>query len=142
MSDQIQDRIERSIVINAPIDRVFRGVREDMLGKTVGELAADSHVVFDFGEWGRSSVHVIAFEPPNYVAYRWVPGTVFEGDIYEKGSTLVEFFLKEVEGGTEFRLVESGFASLPTERFTEALENNTAGWEEELSNLVANVNEL
>jgi uncharacterized protein YndB with AHSA1/START domain len=136
MTSQLQDRIERTIVINAPIERVFRGVREDMLGKTVGELAADSHVVFDFGEWGKSSVHVIAYQPPTYVAYRWVPGTIFEGDIYEKGSTLVEFFLTEVEGGTEFRLVESGFASLPAERFTEALENNTAGWDEELNNLV------
>jgi uncharacterized protein YndB with AHSA1/START domain len=142
MSEHIQDRIERTITINAPIERVFQGVREDMLGKTVGEIAAGAHVHFDFGEWGRSSVHIIAFDPPRYVAYRWVPGMIFEGDIYEKGSTLVEITLKAIEGGTELTLVESGFASLPTERYSEAIENNSAGWEEELANLTAYVQNL
>lgn len=142
LNQQIQDQIERTIVINAPIERVFQGVREDLLGKTVGELVAGAHVHFDFGEWGRSSVHVIAYDPPSYVAYRWVPGTIFEGDIYEMGSTLVEFRLREVEGGTEFKLVESGFASLPTERYTEAIENNTAGWDQEIANLVEFVQKL
>lgn len=142
MSSQIQDRIERTVVINAPIERVFRGVREDLLGKTVGELAPDSHVHFDFGDWGRSSVHIIAYDPPAYVAYRWVPGTIFEGDIYEMGSTLVEFRLKEVEGGTEFQLTESGFSTLPAERFIEAMENNTAGWDSEITNLVEYVQKL
>jgi hypothetical protein len=42
---KLQDRIARTIDVHAPIERVFREVREDMLGKTVGDLATDSHVV-------------------------------------------------------------------------------------------------
>lgn len=142
MNTGIQDKIEKTIVINAPIERVFVGVREDLLGKAVGELKADAHVYFDFGDYGKTSVHVIAYDPPTYVAYRWVPGTIFEGDIYAMGSTLVEFSLREVEGGTEFKLLESGFASLPAERYQEAMENNSAGWDEEVANLVQFVNSL
>lgn len=130
----MQDSIERSIVINAPIDRVFQGVISDFFKAWDGELIPDTHGHFNFGEWGKSSVHLIAYQPPSYLAYRWVPGTIFEGDIYEKGCTLVEFRLTESGGATTLVLKESGFASIPEERYREAMDNNTAGWDEEIAN--------
>jgi uncharacterized protein YndB with AHSA1/START domain len=136
MNRAVQDFIERKIVINAPIERVYQGLQEDFLGKIVGERVPGSHVYFNFGEWGNSSAHIIDVQPPTYFSYRWVPGTIYEGDIYEMGCTLVEFKLAEVEGGTELTVFESGFASLPAERYQEAMDNNSAGWDEEIAGLV------
>jgi uncharacterized protein YndB with AHSA1/START domain len=132
----MQDSIEKQLVIHAPIERVYQAVLDDFMGKAVGDIKPDTHIVFDFGEWGRSSVHVISVEPPSYLAYRWVPGMIFEGDIYEKGCTLVEFRLSATSEGTSLTLIESGFASLPAEIYAEALANNSAGWDEEVANFI------
>ncbi len=130
----MQDTIERTLEINAPIDKVFQAVISDFFKAWDGELSPDTHGHFNFGEWGRSSVHLVDIKPPTYLAYRWVPGTIFEGDIYEKGCTLVEFQLSESGDKTKLVLKESGFASLPAEIYREAMDNNTAGWDEEVAN--------
>jgi uncharacterized protein YndB with AHSA1/START domain len=136
MASNIQDTIERHLIIKAPIERVYQGVIDDFLKNVEGKLAAGEHVLFNFGEYGKSSAHIIAADPFTYFAYRWVPGMIYEGDIYEKGCTLVEFKLSETEEGTSLTLTESGFASLPPERYQEAVDNNSAGWDEELANLL------
>ena len=139
MTADIQDAIERKLTIKAPIDRVYRGFINEFLKNTEDKLAAGEHAVLDFGEYGKSSIHVVAAEPFTYFAYRWVPGTCFEGDIYAEGCTLVELKLAEIEGGTSLTLIESGFASLRPERYREAIDNNSAGWDEELGNLVTSL---
>ncbi len=130
----MQDTIERTIVVKAPLERVYQAVISDFFKAWDRDFIADTHGFFDFGEWGRSSVHLVSVEPPTYISYRWVPGTIFEGDIYQEGCTLVEFTLSENDGQTTLTLKESGFASLPAERYQEAMENNTAGWNEEVAN--------
>jgi hypothetical protein len=136
MTSQVQDTIERRLTIKASIDRVYRGFINEFLKNTEDNLIAGEYAILDFGEYGRSTIHVVATEPFTYFAYRWVPGTCFEGDIYAKGCTLVELKLAETDAGTDLTLIESGFASLPSERYKESIENNTAGWDEELGNLV------
>lgn len=74
----------------------------------------------------------VSAEPPYYVAFRGSDDptqTPAEGT-----STLVEFFLTEVHGGTLLRVVESGFASLypSAESRAAALEDNGKGWELQL----------
>jgi uncharacterized protein YndB with AHSA1/START domain len=68
-----------------------------------------------------------------HVSFR---GSSVEGQAPAEGSsTLVEFFLSEVDGGTLLRVVESGFASLTmTDADREmSVEGNTAGWEFQLA---------
>ncbi len=143
MNTTLQDRIERELTLKAPIERVFRALTDagelaKWFPKAIeGRVAPGETAVFDFGEYGKAPVHVVAVEPFSYFAFRWVPGSVpFRGDPLSRPNTLVEFRLEEVEGGTRLRLTESGFASLPAEEHAKSLEENTQGWDSELASLV------
>jgi uncharacterized protein YndB with AHSA1/START domain len=132
------DRIEREIMINASIERVWGLVSEpgwwigdgDRSAQTVsreGDL-----VVVDDPRYGRYLIQPVSADPPHHVAYR---GSPVEGQPPAEGSaTLVEFVLAERDGGTLLRVVESGFASLamPAERRREQFEGNVKGWEMQL----------
>jgi len=132
------DRIERDIVIDAPIDRVWRLVSEpgwwigdgDRSGHTVtrdGQL-----VVVDDPRYGRWPVLPVSADAPHYVSYRG--GSEPDQTPGEGTSTLVEFFLTEHGGGTLLRVVESGYASLqvPPDSRTAAIEENNEGWKIQL----------
>jgi uncharacterized protein YndB with AHSA1/START domain len=140
MNMTMQDTIERTLTVNAPMERVYRALTAELTNwfpKAIeGTVAAGQTVVFDFGKHGKCTTHIVAANPHDYFAYRWIPGVAFEGDIYARPNTLVEFRLREVDGGTEVNLVESGFASLPKEDYEMAFKNNSEGWDEELGNLV------
>ena len=132
------DRIEREILIDAPIERVWRLVSEP--GWWIGD-GDPSHrvltregdlVVVDYSPHGRFPVLPISAHPPHYASYR---GSEDPTQTPAQGtSTLVEFFLTEQGGGTLLRVVESGFASLypSSERRTAAIEDNVEGWEMQL----------
>jgi uncharacterized protein YndB with AHSA1/START domain len=49
--------------------------------------------------------------------------------------TLVEFVLKETEGGTAVTIVESGFDKIPLARRAEAFRMNDGGWTGQIKNL-------
>ncbi len=110
------DRIEREILIDAPIELVWRlvsepgwwigdGDRSHQIVTHVGDL-----VVVDDPRYGRWSVLPVSSQAPHHVSYRW---PVVAGQPLEPAtSTLVEFFLSEHGDGTRLRVVESGFASL------------------------------
>jgi uncharacterized protein YndB with AHSA1/START domain len=126
------DRIEKSIDIAAPADRVFEFVSEPGWFINDGEYRAheierdgDVSLVRDpvHGDFG---ILTVALEPPGRAAFRWVG----EG----AGSTLVEFSVEAHDGGTRLSVVESGFASLPGSDADRraAYEGNSQGWDIEL----------
>jgi uncharacterized protein YndB with AHSA1/START domain len=126
------DRIEKSIDIAAPTDRVFEFVSEPGWFINDGEYRAheierdgDVSLVRDpvHGDFG---ILTVALEPPARAAFRWVG----EG----AGSTLVEFSVEAVDGGARLSVVESGFASLPGSDADRraAYEGNSQGWDIEL----------
>jgi uncharacterized protein YndB with AHSA1/START domain len=132
------DRIEREIVIDAPVEVVWRLVSEpgwwigdgDRSGQVV--TREDGLVVVDDPRYGRFPVLPVASDAPRHASYRGAyPGQ----DPREVATTLVEFFLTEQDGGTLLRVVESGFASLdvPAEARATQLEGNTEGWEFQLA---------
>jgi hypothetical protein len=53
-------------------------------------------------------------------------------DYSKEPTTLVEFTLEEVEGGTLLKLVESGFDAIPLARRADALKANEGGWTEQM----------
>jgi hypothetical protein len=74
------------------------------------------------------------------LALRWHPAAIDPAVDYSKEpTTLVEFELTEVEGGTLLRLVESGFDQIPPERRLEAFRMNSGGWDEQMKNIEKHV---
>jgi uncharacterized protein YndB with AHSA1/START domain len=137
-ADEGADRIEREILIDAPIERVWGLVSEpgwwigdgDPAHRTVSR--AGGVVIVDFPPYGRFPVLPVSADAPHYVSYR---GSADAGQTPAEGtSTLVEFFLTEQDGGTLLRVVESGFAALypSAERRAAAVEDNIGGWEMQL----------
>ena len=56
-------------------------------------------------------------------------------DYSAEPTTLVEFRLEEVAGGTRLTVVESGFDRIPASRRDEAFRMNEGGWEEQMKNV-------
>lgn len=130
-----EDRIEREILIEASLERVWGLVTEpgfwvaDEAGRSGGVAAEGESVVAKNAQHGDFPVRVEKVEPPTYVAYRWA--SAFAGqELREDNSTLVEFTLTEEGGKTRLRVVESGFAALAgsEELRAQALKDNTGGW--------------
>lgn len=139
MVTTMQDTIEREIVIRAPKEKVYNAITDPAqivkwFPDTVeGKLEPGERPIFDFGQYGKSALYVVAADPHDYFAYRWIPGGVHEykdfmGDVLAEPNTLVEFRLEEASGGTRVRLMESGFASLPAEAYAQSVKDNTEGW--------------
>ncbi|MGZ5199448.1 MAG: SRPBCC family protein [Telluria sp.] len=143
------DRIERSIVINAPRERVWRALSNteefgtwfgvNLKGMTFapGQQARGNithpgyeHIVFD--------VVVDRVEPQQLLSWRWHPYAVEPGvDYSAEEPTLVTFTLADAPGnGTLLTVVESGFDKVPPQRRLEAFRMNTRGWEAQMQNIV------
>ncbi len=53
--------------------------------------------------------------------------------------TLVQFELRDAEGGTMLSLVESGFDSVPLARRAEAFKMNSGGWDSQMKRIAKHV---
>ena len=146
------DRIERSVVIHAPRERVWRALSDaesfgtwfgaDLKGQVFapgqrarGSMAGCGHenVFFD--------VVVERLEPQRLFSYRWHPYSVDPAVDYTKEQpTLVTFTLKDAPGnGTLLTVVDSGFDNVPPHRRLEAFRMHDNGWEVQLGNIVRHV---
>ena len=144
------DRIEKEVVLRAPLDRVWRaisdadefgrwfGVRFDgpfVAGASVTGVITPTTVDGDVSRAqepyvGKSDIwQIVAVEPQRRLAFRWHPYAVEDGTDYsQEPTTLVEFTLAETSDGVLLRIVESGFDKLPAERRVSAFEHNSEGW--------------
>ena len=131
------DRIEREIVIAAPPERVWPLVAEPGFWATDDEnlrgteAAAGESLVARHSEHGDFPVRMEKVDPPHYLACRWV--SAFQGEeLREENSTLVEFTLTPEGTGTRLRVVESGFATLPTSEDNRHVvrKDHVGGWEQ------------
>jgi uncharacterized protein YndB with AHSA1/START domain len=81
---------------------------------------------------------ILTVNPPHTFAWEWRPGGGYDTSktLDEQGPlTLVTFTLKEVDGGTELTVHESGFAALSAERHAQSIEDNNGGWDFCVANL-------
>ena len=144
------DRIEKEVVLRAPLDRVWRaisdadefgrwfGVRFDgpfVAGASVTGVITPTTVDEDVARAqepyaGKSDTwQIVAVEPQRRLAFRWHPYAVEDGaDYSQEPTTLVDFTLAETSDGVLLRIVESGFDKLPAERRVSAFEHNSEGW--------------
>lgn len=137
----IPDRIEREILIDAPLDVVWTVVTEpEHVGAWFGDSAAidlrpGGEAVLTWDEHGSFRARVEKVEPPHTFSFRWArPADAEPGPA---NSTLVEFNLSEEGEGTRLRVVESGFAELDGSEDEKAkhVKENTRGWKLELDDL-------
>jgi uncharacterized protein YndB with AHSA1/START domain len=142
------DQIERSIVIKASAERVWRalsspqefgawfGVKLDGGPFAPGQhtkgpitITGFEHVIFN--AW------IERVEPPSLLSYRWHPYAIEPGVDYSgEECTLVTFTLQSSgDGGTLLTVVESGFDKVPAHRRADAFHMNSKGWEGQLQNI-------
>ena len=136
---QTTDRIEKRFEVKARRSRVWRAVADAgefgaWFGMALdGPFAAGATVhgrlTFKGYEHVTVEMQVERIEPEGYFAYRWHPYAVDPAvDYSAEPTTLVEFRLEEIPGGTAVTITESGFDRLPASRRAEAFRMNEAGW--------------
>jgi uncharacterized protein YndB with AHSA1/START domain len=142
------DRIEKQVLLRAPLDRVWRaiseaeefgrwfGVRFDgplVAGTSVTATITPTTVDADVAKLQEphtgveSTWQIVAVEPQRRFAYRWQP-CAGEPDIEQEPTTLVEFTLAEGPDGVLLTIVESGFDALSEARRSSAFEADADGW--------------
>jgi uncharacterized protein YndB with AHSA1/START domain len=138
-----QSRIDRTIEISAPPDRVFRALT------TVAELSAWFQVAIE-GDiapgsevWMTSThpehkgtrfrVRFIRMTRPHTVVWEWHPGAVDPAvDYTQEPPTTVSFTLEPSARGTRVTVSETGFDRIALSRRAKAYEDNSQGWTEVL----------
>jgi len=144
------DRIEKTVTLKAPRDRVWNAIVDSKQfgtwfgvdfpqafapgAKMTGRITptkVDAAVAKKQEPYtGRPfDITIDKIEPMRLFSFRWHPFAIDEGYDYSKEpTTLVEFVLDEVPGGTRLVITESGFDRIPLERRAKAFEANDGGW--------------
>lgn len=149
------DRIEKQILLHAPIDRVWRAITDsrefgswfgmrldgpfvagERVGGAITPTTADPDVAAAQKpyEGTRVQLDVERIEPMRLFSFRWHPGAVDpDVDYTKEPRTLVTFALEERPDGTLLTITESGFDSIPLDRRAATFEGNEKGWEAQLT---------
>jgi uncharacterized protein YndB with AHSA1/START domain len=138
----VPQRIEREILIDAPVEVVWAVVTEpDHISGWFSHTAE-----LDLRPGGRAVLHwdghgtvhgrVERVERPHFFAFRWAMEP--EREPTEDNSTLVEFSIRPEGDSTRLTVVETGFADLagPEDYRRDHFDSHTSGWEKELGELV------
>ena len=140
-----EDRIERDVLIDAPVEQVWALITQaEHLGTWFGDAGAEidlregGELELRWEKHGTSRGRIERVDEPTAFAFRWAPFKDPGGTEPVNGnSTLVEFTLAAEGDGTRVRVVETGFAGLDTSRDQQArnYEANSQGWSLELVEL-------
>jgi uncharacterized protein YndB with AHSA1/START domain len=144
------DRIEKAIVLRAPRSRVWRALTNAQeFGAWFGATfegafkpgqRIEGRITSPGYEHITIEVTVERMDPEYLMSYRWHPyATDPAVDYSREPTTLVEFHLEDVAGGTQLKVVESGFEGIPLARRAEAFRKNDDGWATQLENIARHV---
>lgn len=140
------DRIEKTIHIKSSIARVWRAISDYkeygtwfrceinepfVVGKTVsGRMTVEGfeHLTFP--------MEILKMEENRLFVCRW-PAYVEKTDLdlLQEPWLLMEYHLKEVDGGTQLTIIETGFEKLNAAIQDEARRGNEGGWDYQLNNI-------
>jgi uncharacterized protein YndB with AHSA1/START domain len=134
------DRIEKQIVLHAPLARVWRAITDvhefnEWFGVALTSpfepgAAVSGKLTIPGYDHLTMTLWVDTVEPQRRFAFRWHPNAIDQSVDYSgESTTLVTFSLDEVKGGTRLTIVESGFDALPESRRLVAFTGNSAGWQ-------------
>ena len=144
------DRIEKTVRLRAPVSRVWRALtdaeefgtwfRVKLEGPFIVGARVRGRITHPGYEHLTMEVQVERMDRERIFSFRWHPYAVDPAvDYAAEPTTLVEFRLEEVAGGTLLRIVESGFDRIPAARRAEAFRMNEGGWSEQVLNLERHV---
>jgi uncharacterized protein YndB with AHSA1/START domain len=148
------DRIEKQIVLHAPLQRVWQAVADSKQFGTWFGVAFEGPFIAGTRITGRIvptrvdpeiaklqkphegkafEFYVDRIEAMRSISFRWHPYAIESDTDYTKEpTTLIVFELKEVVDGTLLTISESGFDNMPLERRAKAFAANEAGWTHQL----------
>jgi uncharacterized protein YndB with AHSA1/START domain len=144
------DRIEKQILLKAPIARVWRAISDStefgawfgmrfsgpfapgakMRGVIV-PTKMNPEVANAQKKYEGTAIEITIeqMEPERLFSFRWHPGAVDPAiDYSREPTTLVVFTLEEVADGVMLTLTETGFDQIPLERRAKAFASNDQGW--------------
>ena len=145
-------RIDRTIEINAPRERVWRALTnaEELSAwfqvKIEGPIAPDTEVWMTSLHTGyagqRFRVRFIEMAPPERFVWEWHPGEVDPNvDYSREPRTTVTFTLEPSARGTRLSVSETGFDEISLARRAKVHKDNSQGWPEVLVWLLKHVEE-
>ena len=147
----MKDKIEKTVDLNAPIERVWRALTDY---REFGEWfrvalerpfaegeKTEGNITYPGHEHMRLEAMIKTMDTNKLFAYTWCPVADESGNAPLGGiETLVEFKLQPIHGGTRLQIIESGFSAIPDEkRRLDALRTNTGGWDIQVENIAAHV---
>ena len=146
----MSDRIEKSIVLNAPVSRVWRALtdykefgawfRVALEGPFVIGEVARGHMTYPGYEHVVWQATVKTIEPERLFAFAWRPYAIDpKVDYSSEEPTLVAFTLQPTPEGTLLVITESGFDKVPAARRDEAFRMNDRGWAAQIENIARHV---
>jgi uncharacterized protein YndB with AHSA1/START domain len=150
MSVSTTDRIRKTVVLRAPVERVWRAISDAkqfgswfgfvfdgdfaagkrMTGRIV-PTTVDASVAKGQEKYAGRAVEITVdrIEPMRVFSYRWHPFALDPSvDYSSEPTTLVVFELAPVAEGTQLTITETGFDSIPSGRRNDAFEANDEGW--------------
>jgi uncharacterized protein YndB with AHSA1/START domain len=150
MKTETTDRIEKKILLKAPLDRVWRalsdskefgtwfGMRFDgpfSPGASMRGVIVPTKMNSEVANAQKKyegipfEIKIEQMEPERLFSFRWHPGAVDPGiDYSNEPTTLVAFALKQTAEGVLLTLTESGFDAIPLARRAQAFASNEQGW--------------
>jgi uncharacterized protein YndB with AHSA1/START domain len=144
------DRIEKKILLHAPLKRVWRTLSDSAEfgtwfgmkfdgpfnpGATVHAVIVPTKVNAEVAKAQKAyegmpfEIAIDQMEPERLFSFRWHPAAVERGvDYSAEPTTLVVFSLEEVANGVMLTVTESGFDRIPLARRAKAFTANEQGW--------------
>lgn len=144
------DRIEKKILLKAPLPRVWRALSDSTQFGTWFGMKFDGPFLPGVSMRGvivptkmnpevanaqkkyegiPFEIKIEQMEPERLFSFRWHPGAVEPGIDYSKEpTTLVAFALEATPDGVLLTLTESGFDAIPLDRRAQAFASNEQGW--------------
>jgi len=150
MSEPSSDRIQKKIVLSAPLARVWRALSDSaefgewfkikLQGPFQEGSTTRGNITHPGYEHVTVEMQVEKLETERYFAYRWHPYAIdTKLDYSNEPTTLVEFQLEPTKGGTLLTITESGFDRIPAARRAEAFRMNDGGWNGQIQNIEKHV---
>lgn len=151
MTAEVPDRIEKQVMLQAPLARVWRAITDSQeFGRWFGvkfdaAFAAGTRITGRITpttadpkvaemqkpyEGMAFEIAIDRIEPERLFSFRWHPAAIDPAvDYSDEPQTLVEFRLEPVGDGVRLTIVESGFDRIPLARRVQAFTMNEGGWQ-------------
>lgn len=124
-------------VLDQPMKGTFKPITQGMMDEAQRKVGLEPAPIKQLPE---VFCVVRALETNRRFAFEWTPyGLDAAADPANESMTLCEFFLEAKDGGTQLRIVESGFEGIPEHRRERAFRMDDNGWGQQAKRIKSHV---